>query len=70
LAEAGIEIGFQLADVLQAWPAEAPRLAAALEDVYADVVARVGRLPESERESFAPLVIELRRAISLALPHW
>jgi hypothetical protein len=68
MVEADIEIGFRLVDVLESWPAEKSRLAAAIEDVYADVLARLDRLQTSERESFGPLVTELRRAINLALP--
>jgi hypothetical protein len=68
LVEADIEIGFQLVDMLESWPAEESRLAAAIEGVYADVIARVNRLQPSERENFEPLVTELRRAIDLALP--
>ena len=66
--EADIEIGFQLVDMLEDWPAEAARLEAAFEGVYAGVLARVERLPAGERESFKPLIMELRRAIHLALP--
>lgn len=68
MAEADIEIGFQLVDMLESWHGETSRLVAAIEDVYAAVVARVNRLKLSERENFAPLVAELRRAIDLALP--
>jgi hypothetical protein len=66
--EADIEIGFRLVDMLESWPAESSRLVAAIEDVYADVLARVNRLQPSERKNFEPLVTELRRAINLALP--
>ena len=68
LVEADIEIGFQLVDSLECWPAEASRMAAAIEDVYGNVLARVERLPVSERGKFEPLIEELRRAIHLALP--
>ena len=68
LVEADIEIGFQLVDSLECWPADTSRLAAAIGDVYENVVARVERLPVSEREKFEPLIAELRRAIGRALP--
>ena len=67
LVEADIEIGFQLVDMLEAWPEERCRLAAAVEDVYAGVLARVERLQASERRNFEPLIREFRRAIDLAL---
>jgi len=68
MVEADIEIGFQLVDMLEAFPGSTSRLAAAIEDVYAAVLARVARLPPSERENFQPLIAELHRAIDLALP--
>ena len=68
LVEADIEIGFRLVDMLECWPAETSRLVAALEDVYAEVLARVNRLQASEQDNFEPLVTELRRAINLGLP--
>ena len=68
LVEADIEIGFRLVDMLEALPGEKFGLASAVEGVYADVLARVKRLEPLERESFEPLVTELRRAINLALP--
>jgi len=68
LVEADIEIGFQLIDMLESWPAETARLAAAILGVYAGVLARVNGLQPSEQENFEPLVTELRRAIHLALP--
>ena len=43
-------------------------MAAAIEDVYANVLTRVERLPVGEREKLEPLIAELRRAIHLALP--
>ena len=67
MVEADIEIGFRLVDMLDSWPAETS-LVAAIEDVYAEVLARVNRLPVPEQENFEPLVTELRRAINLALP--
>ena len=67
LVEADIEIGFQLVDMLEAWPEETSRLAAAVEDVYAGVLVRVERLQASERRNFEPLIREFRRAIDLAL---
>jgi hypothetical protein len=54
--------------MLEALPGESIRLAAAVEDVYAGVLARVQRLQASEQASFEPLIEELRRAINLALP--
>jgi hypothetical protein len=68
LVEADIEIGFRLADMLESWPAETTRMVAAMEDVYAGVLARIDRLRQSEREAVEPLVSELRRAIDLASP--
>jgi hypothetical protein len=68
LVEADLEIGFRLVDMLESWPAETPRLLAAIEDVYADVLARVNRLQPAEGENFGPLLRELRRAINLARP--
>jgi hypothetical protein len=68
LAEAEIEIGFRLVDMLESSPGETARLLAAVEDVYNGAVARVNRLQVSEREKFAPLVGELRRAINLVSP--
>jgi hypothetical protein len=68
LVEADIEIGFRLVDMLDALPSETSGLAAAVETVYADVLARVKRLPPSEQDSFEPLVAELRRSIDSALP--
>jgi len=41
LVEADIEIGFQLVDMLEVWPAEGARLISNVEDVYADVQARL-----------------------------
>ena len=69
LVEADIEIGFRLVDMLEALPGETSRLAAAVEDVYTGVLRRVKRLQPPEQESFEPLIIELRRAIDLALPN-
>ena len=66
--EADIEIGFRLADMLEFWPAEASSLVAAMQDVYSSVLARVNRLEEPERETFEPLLTELRRAMRLASP--
>jgi len=68
LVEADIEIGFRLVDMLEALPGETSGLTAAVEDVYAGVLARVKRLQSPERENFEPLITELRRAIDLALP--
>jgi orotate phosphoribosyltransferase-like protein len=71
LVEADFEIGFSLVDLAEERPSEASRVLADAEDVYADVLARVGRLPAVDGVPFAPLVAELRRAIDLALarPH-
>ena len=66
LVEADIEIGFQLVDMLEVWPAESARLMSDVEDVYADVQRRVLGLPPEERKNFEPLIGELRRAIDLA----
>jgi hypothetical protein len=66
--EADIEIGFCLVDSVESCPADAARLVANAEEVYQDVLARLKRLEPSDRESFEPLVTELRRAIDLALP--
>ena len=68
LVEADIEIGFRLVDMLEALPGESTRLVSAVEDVYAGVLVRVQRLQPAERDSFEPLITELRRAINLALP--
>jgi len=68
LTEADIEIGFRLIEQVESWPAEAARLVADAEAVYADVLARLARLEPPLRSNFEPLVGELRRAIDLALP--
>ena len=49
-------------------PSEVAPLVADAEEIYADVVSRLNRLEPSERDSFEPLVAELRDAIDLALP--
>ena len=64
--EADLEIGFCLVDLVESYPAEAARLVANAEEVYADVLARIHRLHAPERSNFEPLVTELRRAIDLA----
>jgi hypothetical protein len=68
LVEAGVEIGFVLVDMLESWPAETDRILDDAEGVYADVSARLNRLPSNERENVKPLVAELRRAIDRATP--
>jgi hypothetical protein len=68
LLEADIETAFRLVDMVEAWPSETSRLAATIEEVYASVLARTGRLERREQDSFEPLITELRRAIRLALP--
>jgi hypothetical protein len=68
LAEADIEIGFRLVDLVESNPSEAARVVAEAEEVYEDVISRLNRLKPSERDSFEPLVAELRRAIDLAWP--
>jgi hypothetical protein len=68
LVEADFEIGFSLLDLAQESPAQAPRLIADAEGVYQDILARLKSLPNSESESFVPLVTELRREIDLAAP--
>jgi hypothetical protein len=61
LVEANIEIGFRLVEMLESGPAETSRLVAAIEDVYADLLARVNRLQLSERENFESLVTGVSR---------
>jgi hypothetical protein len=68
LVEADFEIGFSLLDLAREIPAQAPRLIADAESVYQDILARLKSLPDSESESFVPLVTELRREIDLAAP--
>ena len=68
LVEADIEIGFCLVDLVESCPADAARLVANAEEVYEDALARITRLEPADRNSFEPLVTELRRAIDLALP--
>jgi hypothetical protein len=52
LAEADIEIGFCLIDLVESCPAEATRLVANAEEVYADVRARINRLQPSSARTF------------------
>jgi hypothetical protein len=69
LVEADFEIGFNLVDLAEETPDQAPRLLADAENVFADILARLKGLSSSEGESFVPLVTELRRAIDLASSH-
>jgi hypothetical protein len=67
--EADLEIGFSLVDLMDSRPSDALRILADAEAVYRDVLVRVGRLQFAgapERNSFRPLVEELRRAIDSA----
>jgi hypothetical protein len=54
--------------LVESRPAQAARLVADVEEVYADEMARLNRLQPLEREKFQPLVGELRRAIDLVPP--
>ena len=67
LVEADFEIGFGLIDLAESRPYDVSRLLADAEEVYQDILARLGRLEGSEGNNFQPLVGELRRAIDLAL---
>jgi hypothetical protein len=68
LAEADIEIGFRLVDLVESNPSKAARVVAEADEVCEDALSRLNRLKPSERESFGPLLAEVRRAIDLALP--
>jgi hypothetical protein len=69
LVEADLEIGFSLIDLVESCPSEAARLVSDAEEIYQDVLARLQRLENSERQNFEPLVAELRRAINRTPPH-
>jgi hypothetical protein len=69
LVEADFEIGFSLMDLAEDSPAQAHRLIADAESVYADILLRLGTFPPTQGDSFKPLVTELRRAIDLASSH-
>jgi hypothetical protein len=68
--EADVEIGFNLADMaagelrLGNLPLAA-RVLQDAEDVFHDIVRRLERAADRDRESFGPLVEELRREIDL-----
>ena len=72
--EADVEIGFNLVDMagrecMQGDLPLASRVLQDAEDVFRDLELRLVRAGARERESFAPLVQELRREIDLAKPH-
>ncbi|MDR3700773.1 MAG: hypothetical protein P4L56_14105 [Candidatus Sulfopaludibacter sp.] len=69
LVEADLEIGFSLVDLVESCPSQTARLVSDAEEIYQDVLARLQRLEDSERQSFEPIVAELRRAIDLTPPH-
>ena len=69
LVEADLEIGFNLAGLAESDFANSTRILGDAEDVYRDILTRVAKLDSRDRESLAPLIGELRRALDLAYPH-
>jgi len=65
LVEADLEIGFQLIELAASDRANAKRILKDAEDVYQDILSRVAKFEPADRESFGPLVSELRREINL-----
>jgi len=68
--EADVEIGFNLVDMAERElsQGDAPLACRVLQDaeeVFRDIECRLGRAGARERESFRPLVGELRRQIDL-----
>jgi len=69
LVEADLEIGFNLAGLAESDLADSRRILCDAEDVYQDILTRVAKLDQHDRDNLAPLVRELRRTIDLAHPH-
>ena len=66
LAEASLEIGFNLVDLAQCDLENSIRIISDAEVVYEDILARVAQLEGYDRENLTLLVSELRRAIDRA----
>ena len=69
LVEADLEIGFHLAGLAESDHVDSDRILCDAEDVYQDVLTRVAKLDQRDRDNLTPLVGELRRAIDLVHPH-